>query len=99
MSFKVRIIYTKPNAEVSLHTPSTEYTALIDTFFNAGKITQKPVESIDGLTHTYTMIFDSVTSSNEFSVESLAGDNLTTRENHCNSNSISYSILSTKEFL
>ena len=51
MSYKVRTIYTRPNAEVSLHTPSTEYTALIDTYFNAGKITEKPVESIDGLTH------------------------------------------------
>ena len=92
MSYKVRTIYTKPNAEVSLHTPSTEYTALIDTYFNAGKITQKPVESIDGLTHTYTMIFDSEASSNEFKAESLAGDNFIARQNHCTSNKISYSI-------
>ena len=92
MSYKVRTIYTRPNAEVSLHTPSTEYTALIDTYFNAGKITEKPVESIDGLTHTYTMIFDSEASSNEFKAESLAGDNFIARQNHCTSNSISYSI-------
>ena len=92
MSYKVRTIYTKPNAEVSLHTPSTEYTALIDTYFNAGKITEKPVESIDGLTHTYTMIFNNETSSDEFRAESVAGDNFIARESHCDSNSISYSI-------
>ena len=92
MSYKVRTIYTKPNAEVSLHAPSTEYTALIDTYFNAGKITEKPVESINGLTHTYTMIFDSETSSDEFKAESLTNDNFNARESHCTSNSISYSI-------
>ena len=92
MSYKVRTIYTKPSAEVSLHTPSAEYTALIDTFFNAGKITQKPVESIDGLTHTYTMIFNNETSSDEFRAESVAGDNFIARESHCDSDSISYSI-------
>ena len=92
MSYKVRTIYTKPNAEVSLHTPSTEYTALIDTYFNAGKITEKPVESIDGLTHTYTMIFNNEASCDEFKAESVAAGNFTIRENHCNSNSISYSI-------
>ena len=49
MSYKVRAQYTKPNAEVSLHTPPAEYTNLINTMFDAGKITQKPVETIDGL--------------------------------------------------
>ena len=92
MSYKVRTIYTRPNAEVSLHTPSTEYTAVIDTYFNAGKITEKPVESIDGLTHTYTMIFDSEASCNEFKAESVTADNFTARASHCTSNSISYSI-------
>ena len=92
MSYKVRTIYTKPSAEVSLHTPSAEYTALIDTFFNAGKITQKPVESVDGLTHTYTIIFDNETSSDEFRAESVAGDNFVARQNHCDNYKISYSI-------
>ena len=92
MSYKVRTIYTKPSAEVSLHTPSAEYTALIDTFFNAGKITQKPVESVDGLTYTYTMTFDNENSSDEFRAESVAGDNFIARESHCTGSSISYSI-------
>ena len=92
MSYKVRTIYTKPSAEVSLHTPSAEYTELINAYFEAGKITQKPVESIDGLTHTYTMIFDSEASSNEFKAESLASDNFITRQNHCDNYKISYSI-------
>ena len=92
MSYKVRTIYTKPSAEVSLHTPSAEYTELINAYFEAGKITQKPVESIDGLTHTYTMIFNNETSSDEFRAESVAGDNFIARESHCTGNSISYSI-------
>ena len=92
MSYKVKAVYTKPNAEVSLHTPPAGLTTLINNMFDAGKITQKPVESVDGLTHTYTMIFNNETSSDEFRAESVANDNFTVRANHCNSNSISYSI-------
>ena len=92
MSCKVRTIYTKPSAEVSLHTPSAEYTALIDTFFNAGKITQKPVESIDGLTHTYSVIFNSESDFKEFCTNSAASENHNIRQTHCNENSISYSV-------
>ena len=43
MSYTSKVIYTRPSAEVSLFTPSAEFTTLIDTYFNAGKITQKPV--------------------------------------------------------
>ena len=53
MSYKVRSKYTKPNAEVSLHTPPAGLTTLINTMFDSGKITQKPVETIDGLNFTY----------------------------------------------
>ena len=41
MSYKVRTIYTRPNAEVSLHTPASEYTDLIDNYFSSVKITEK----------------------------------------------------------
>lgn len=92
MSYKVRTIYTKPSAEVSLHVPSAEYTELINAYFEAGKIIQKPVESIDGLTHTYTMIFDNETSSNQFRAQSVAGDNFEARQTHCDNYKISYSI-------
>tara|TARA_A100001011_G_scaffold340004_2_gene371798 strand:+ start:7951 stop:8241 length:291 start_codon:yes stop_codon:yes gene_type:complete len=92
MSYTVRTVYTKPSAEVSLHTPPTEYTALINTFFDAGKVTQKPVESVDGLTTTYTMVFKDEASFNEFKVNAHAIDNGGIRSSHCNDNSISYSI-------
>ncbi len=92
MSYKVRVKYTKPSAEVSLHTPSAEYTNLINTMFDSGKITQKPVETIDGLNYTYEMIFDNEESFTEFSVQEVASENHNTRATHCSNNSISYSV-------
>ena len=92
MSYKVRAQYTTPNAEVSLHTPPAEYTNLINTMFDAGKITQKPVESIDGLTHTYTVIFTRESDFKDFCINPAASENHNTRQTHCNENSISYSI-------
>ena len=38
MSYKTKVIYTKPSAEVPNHTPAAEYTNLIDTYFSSGKI-------------------------------------------------------------
>ena len=92
MSYKVRTIYTKPSAEVSLHTPPADYTNLINSYFEAGRITQKPVESIDGLTHTYTVIFTRESDFKDFCVNPAASENHNTRQTHCNNNSISYSV-------
>jgi len=92
MSYKVRVNYTKPSAEVSLHTPSAGYTNLINTMFDAGKIIQKPVETIDGLNYTYEMIFDNEESFIEFSTQEVSRGNHNTRASHCSSNSISYSV-------
>ena len=92
MSYKVRVKYTKPSAEVSLHTPSAEYTNLINTMFDSGKITQKPVETIDGLNFTYEMIFANEEAFNEFSVQEVADQNYNTRATHCANNTISYSV-------
>jgi len=92
MSYKVRARYTKPNAEVSLHTPPVGYTNLINTMFDSGKITQKPVETIDGLNYTYEMIFANEESFTEFSTQDVSTENSNTRESHCSSNSISYSV-------
>ena len=92
MSYKVRAQYTKPNAEVSLHTPPAEYTNLINTMFDAGKITQKPVETIDGLNYTYELIFANEEAFNEFIEQDVATENYNTRASHCSNNSISYSI-------
>ena len=92
MRFKTKVIYTRPNAEVSLHTPAAEYTNLIDTYFNAGKILEKPVKSEDGLTTTWTTVFESAAALNEFGDEDVAMQNSQTRETHCATHSISYSL-------
>ena len=92
MSYTTKVKYTRPNAETSLFTPSAEFTALIDTYFEAGKITQKPVLVEDGLTSTYTTVFRDLDAFNEFKTEQVHKDNFAVRENHCSVNSISYSL-------
>ena len=92
MSYKVKVKYTKPSADVSLHTPPTAYINLINTMFDDGKITQKPVETIDGLNYTYELIFANEEAFNEFIEQDIATENYNTRASHCSNNSISYSI-------
>lgn len=92
MSYKVRSKYTKPSAEVSLHTPPAGLTTLINTMFDAGKITQKPVETIDGLNYTYEIIFANEAAYNEYNSEAVVNENYNTRLEHCNANSISHSV-------
>ena len=92
MSYKTTVTYTKPNAETALHTPAVELINLIDTYFDAGKITQKPVLVEDGLTSTYTTIFNSESDYSEFIDEDLTLTNCNSREIHCIDNSITYEI-------
>ena len=92
MSYKTKVIYTKPSAEVPNHTPAAEYTNLIDTYFSSGKILEKPVKSEDGLTTTWTTVFENVDALNEFSDEPLAVENSQKRETHCTTHLISYSL-------
>ena len=92
MSYKVKAVYTKPNAEVSLHTPPAGLTTLINNMFDAGKITQKPVETIDGLNYTYEIIFANEAAYNEYNSEAVVNENYNTRLEHCNANSISHSV-------
>lgn len=92
MSYTSKVIYTKPNAEVSLFTPAAEFTTLLDTYFNAGKITQKPVLVEDGLTSTYTTVFRDLDAFNEFKTEQVHKDNFAARADYCTTNSISYSL-------
>ena len=47
MSYKFRAIYTKPSDEVSLHTPPSGLYDLVNTMFDEGKITQKPIRTTD----------------------------------------------------
>ena len=92
MSYKVIARYTKPNADVSLHTPPVGYTNLINTMFDAGKITQKPVETINGLNYTYEMIFANEEAFYEFLESEFTTENFNTRVAHCSNHSISYSV-------
>ena len=46
MSYTTIVRYTKPSIETPSHTPSAEYIALFDSYFNAGKIIQKPTEAL-----------------------------------------------------
>lgn len=92
MSYIVRSKYTKPSAKVSLHTPPAELNNLINTMFDAGKITQKPVETIDGLNYTYEIIFRDVDAFNEYNNDPSVEINAAIRLNHCTENSISYSV-------
>lgn len=92
MSYKTKVIYTKPSAEVSNHTPAAEFTNLIDTYFNSGKILEKPVKSEDGLTTTWTTVWENEDAVNEFSEEDLTVENSENREAHCTNHLISYSM-------
>ena len=47
--------------------------------FDSGKITQKPVETIDGLNYTYEMIFANEESFTEFSTQDVSTENSNTR--------------------
>ena len=66
MSYTLKHTYTKPNADVNIGFWNSDILTLIDTYFDAGKITQKPVKSEDGLKEIYTTIFKDETSFNEF---------------------------------
>ena len=91
MSYTVIITYTKPNAEIALHTVASEYLNLVDTYFDAGKITQKPLLTTaeGGIKAIYTTIFNNEDSHNEFVEESLSINNFNDRETYCTDNSIS----------
>ena len=92
MSYKVRARYSKPSAEVSLHTPPAGLTTLINTMFDEGKITQKPVETIDGLNYTYEIIFANEEAYNEYNNQAVVTENYNIRLDHCTTNSISHSV-------
>ena len=49
MSKTLKHIYTKLNENTVINFWSADILTLIDTYFDAGKITQKPVKAVDGL--------------------------------------------------
>ena len=92
MSYTHKVIYTKPNAEIADREPAAEFTNLIDSYFNAGKIIQKPTKTEDGLTTTFTTIFNTQEDKIAFSQEEVVIANNNAREQHCEDNLISYSL-------
>ena len=94
MSYKIRTKYTKPSADLSLHTMSAGLTTLINTMFDEGKITQKVVETndINGLNYTFETIFANEEAYNEYNNQAAATENYNIRVDHCSTNSISHSV-------
>ena len=92
MSYKVKLKYTKPSAEVSLLSPSAELMNLINSYFDAGKITQKPVETIDGLNYTYEIVYLNKAAASEFLNTSTHEEHNLARETYCANNNITLQI-------
>ena len=92
MSYKVKLKYTKPSAEVSLPTPSAELIDLINNYFDAGKITQKPIETIDGLNYTYEIVYLNKAAASEFLNTSTHEKHDLARETYCANNNITLKI-------
>ena len=93
MSYTFKNIYTKPNAETSIDFWTNDVLTLIDTYFDAGKITQKPTKSVDGLTETWTAVFKDKVSFDEFSNESASKSNLTNMSTYCTDNGIIFNMV------
>lgn len=93
MSYTLKNIYTKPNAETSIDFWTNDVLTLIDTYFDAGKITQKPTKSVDGLTETWTAVFKDKVSFDEFSNESASKSNLTNMSTYCTDNGIIFNMV------
>ena len=94
MSYTLKTVYTKPNAETEINFwDGDPIENLIDTYFEAGKITQKPVKVVDGLTETYTTIFKDEKSFDEFSADGgIDVANRAKKEKYCIDNTISWNV-------
>jgi len=93
MSYTFKNVYTKPNAETNIDFWTSDILTLIDTYFDAGKITQKPTKTVDGLTETWTAVFKDKESFDEFSSESACESNLTNMSSYCNEKKISFNMV------
>ena len=93
MSYTLKNIYTKPNAETSIDFWTNDVLTLIDTYFDAGKITQKPTKTVDGLTETWTTIFKDEDTFDKFADEDAAKNNLNNMETYCDVNAISWNMV------
>ena len=88
MSYTLKHIYIKPNADIDVNFWSGDILNLIDTYFDAGKITQKPVKTTDGSTDTFTTIFKDKASFDEFMVDNISTTNKSALETFCDENEV-----------
>ena len=93
MSYTLKNIYTKPNAETSIDFWTNDVLTLIDTYFDACNITKKPTKSLVGLTETWTAVFKDKVSFDEFSNESASKSNLTNMSTYCTDNGIIFNMV------
>ena len=89
MGIKVTSKFTKKDSSTGSYSNSG-MNALIDTYFDAGKITQKPVKKVNDLVETYTTVFKDMKSLLEFTDETANTDNDKTRDQWCKDNNVSY---------
>ena len=92
MSYTFRNVYQKPNEGVEINFWNNDILALIDSYFDQGKITQKPVKTVDGLVETWTTIFADKAAYVEFKNESVNAQNGQNLINFCDDNLVSYSL-------
>ena len=94
MSYILKTVYTKTNAETEINFwDGDPIENLIDTYFDAGKIEQKPVKVVDGLTETYTTTFKDEDAWMEFQSDGGIDEaNRVKKEKYCADNSISWSV-------
>ena len=92
MSYTLTNRYTKPNDSVEINFWRNDILTLIDSYFDQGKITQKPVKTVDGLNETWTTIFNNQDSYNQFKQEPANLQNGNDLKAFCNENLVSYSL-------
>lgn len=89
MGIKVTSKFTKKDSSTGSYSNSG-MNALIDTYFDAGKITQKPVKKVNDLVETYTTVFKDMKSLLEFTDETVNKNNHVSRDQWCKDNNVSY---------
>jgi len=92
MSYTFRTVYQKPNEGVEINFWNNDILALIDSYFDQGKITQKPVKTVDGLVEAWTTVFVDQAAYLEFINEPVNAQNGQNLENFCSENLVSYSL-------
>lgn len=89
MAIKAISKFTKTNSDTALYT-NGEVFKLIETYFAAGKILQKPIQEIDGMSEIYITVFDSQESVDEFLKDPISVNNIALRDKWCSDNNVKF---------